>query len=145
MSYYGGVTIDHDRDCPGLLPEPATAELQLVCVLHALADPIRLRIVAELAGAGGSELNCLAFELPVTKSTMTHHFRVLREAGLIRQHRRGTSKMNTLRGDDLAARFPGLLDAVLAAAPACPNAAPAAAATPAASSAPAAPVASVAR
>ncbi|MEU3498217.1 metalloregulator ArsR/SmtB family transcription factor [Kitasatospora cineracea] len=141
--------MDHDRDCPGLLPEPATAELQLACVLHALADPIRLRIVAELAGAGGSELNCLAFELPVTKSTMTHHFRVLREAGLIRQHRRGTSKMNTLRGDDLAARFPGLLDAVLAATPACPNTAPnavpnavpAAAATPAASSAPAAPVA----
>ncbi|WP_051816945.1 metalloregulator ArsR/SmtB family transcription factor [Kitasatospora sp. NRRL B-11411] len=127
------MTIDHDRDCPGLLPEPATAELRLVCVLHALADPIRLRIVAELACAGGSELNCLAFELPVTKSTMTHHFRVLREAGVIRQHRRGTSKMNTLREDDLAARFPGLLDAVLAAARACPNAAPANAAAPAAS------------
>ncbi|MFD8481603.1 ArsR/SmtB family transcription factor [Kitasatospora sp. NPDC059673] len=108
-----------DQDCPGLLPEPTVAELRLEAVLHALADPTRLRIVAELAGAGGDELNCLAFELPVTKSTLTHHFRVLREAGLIRQHRRGTSKMNTLRTADLGERFPGLLDAVLAAAEPC--------------------------
>ncbi|MFJ8441818.1 ArsR/SmtB family transcription factor [Kitasatospora griseola] len=108
-----------DPECPGLLPEPTAAELRLEAVLHALADPIRLRIVAELAGAGGGERNCLAFELPVTKSTLTHHFRVLREAGLIRQHRRGTSKMNTLRAADLAARFPGLLDAVLDAAESC--------------------------
>ncbi|WP_035860502.1 ArsR/SmtB family transcription factor [Kitasatospora cheerisanensis] len=114
------MTIDHD--CPGLLPEPPAAELRLEAVLHALADPTRLRIVAELAGAGGDELNCLAFELPVTKSTLTHHFRVLREAGVIRQHRRGTSKMNTLRVEDLAARFPGLLDAVLAAAVRCTRA-----------------------
>ncbi|WP_254897668.1 helix-turn-helix transcriptional regulator [Kitasatospora sp. NA04385] len=124
------MTLDHDPDCPGLLPEPPAAELELACVLHALADPMRLRIVSELAGAGGDELNCLAFELPVTKSTMTHHFRVLREAGLIRQHRRGTSKMNALRADDLAARFPGLLEAVLAAtataAPATADAATAA-------------------
>ncbi|OKJ05336.1 ArsR family transcriptional regulator [Kitasatospora sp. CB01950] len=110
---------DCHQDCPGLLPEPAVDELRLEAVLHALADPTRLRIVADLAWAGGDELNCLAFELPVTKSTLTHHFRVLREAGLIRQHRRGTSKMNTLRVGDLAARFPGLLDAVLAAAEPC--------------------------
>ncbi|MFJ5234974.1 ArsR/SmtB family transcription factor [Kitasatospora sp. NPDC088391] len=109
-----------DQDCPGLLPEPATAELELVRVLHALADPIRLRIVADLAAVGGVELNCLSFDLPITKSTMTHHFRVLREAGLIRQHRRGTSKMNTLRAADLAERFPGLLESVLAAVPAVP-------------------------
>ncbi|GGR00232.1 ArsR/SmtB family transcription factor [Kitasatospora griseola] len=108
-----------DQDCPGLLPEPTVAELRLEAVLHALADPTRLRIVADLAAVGGDELNCLAFELPVTKSTLTHHFRVLREAGLIRQHRRGTSKMNTLRAADLSARFPGLLDAVLVAAGPC--------------------------
>ncbi|MFJ5927193.1 ArsR/SmtB family transcription factor [Kitasatospora sp. NPDC092948] len=117
------MTIDQDcagdPDCPRLLPEPAVAELRLETVLHALADPTRLRIVAELAEAGGDELNCLAFDLPVTKSTLTHHFRVLREAGLIRQHRRGTSKMNTLRLADLGERFPGLLDAVLAAAEPC--------------------------
>ncbi|WP_371503243.1 helix-turn-helix domain-containing protein [Kitasatospora sp. NBC_00374] len=96
------------------MPEPAPEEIRLECVLHALADPVRLRIVAELAEPG-CELNCLAFDLPVTKSTGTHHFRVLREAGVIRQWRRGTSKMNTLRRTDLARLYPGLLESVLAA------------------------------
>ncbi|MEV4614683.1 helix-turn-helix domain-containing protein [Kitasatospora sp. NPDC049258] len=100
---------------PEALPEPGLDEIRLEAVLHALADPVRLRIVTELARPG-SELNCLAFELPVTKSTSTHHFRVLREAGVIRQVRRGTSKMNTLRRDDLAQLYPGLLESVLAAA-----------------------------
>lgn len=97
---------------PATFPEPAADEIGLASVLHALADPVRLRIVASLARTG-SEANCLAFDLPVAKSTLTHHFRVLREAGLIRQVRRGTSRMNTLRTDDLAARFPGLLDSVI--------------------------------
>ncbi|GAA4841532.1 metalloregulator ArsR/SmtB family transcription factor [Kitasatospora terrestris] len=97
------------------LPEPAAGEIRLEAVLHALADPMRLRIVTELAAAE-AEQNCLAFELPVTKSTMTHHFRVLREAGVIRQCRRGTSKMNSLRSRELAELFPGLLDAVVRAA-----------------------------
>ncbi|WP_431677552.1 ArsR/SmtB family transcription factor [Kitasatospora sp. KL5] len=94
-------------------PEPAVDEIHLEAVLHALADPVRLRIVSSLAECAG-EVNCLAFDVPVAKSTLTHHFRVLREAGVIRQVRRGTSKMNTLRGEDLAARFPGLLDSVVA-------------------------------
>ncbi|MET9614749.1 ArsR/SmtB family transcription factor [Kitasatospora indigofera] len=96
------------------LPEPALDEIRLEAVLHALADPVRLRIVGELA-AGHSEMSCIAFGLPVTKSTSTHHFRVLREAGVIRQHRRGTARMSALRREDLAALFPGLLDSVLAA------------------------------
>ncbi|MFD0262184.1 ArsR/SmtB family transcription factor [Kitasatospora indigofera] len=96
------------------MPEPALDEIRLEAVLHALADPVRLRIVGELA-AGHSEMSCIAFGLPVTKSTSTHHFRVLREAGVIRQHRRGTSRMSALRREDLAALFPGLLDSVLAA------------------------------
>ncbi|AUG81377.1 transcriptional regulator [Kitasatospora sp. MMS16-BH015] len=99
-------------DC---LPEPAAGELRLAAVLHALADPIRLRIVTELAG-GPHELACQAFALPVTKSTSTHHFRVLREAGVIRQHRRGTSRMSTLREAELEQRFPGLLTSILNAA-----------------------------
>jgi DNA-binding transcriptional ArsR family regulator len=53
----------------------------------------------------------------VTKSTCTHHFKVLREAGVIQQRQEGTSRLNTLRRDDLEARFPGLLETVLAAAP----------------------------
>jgi DNA-binding transcriptional ArsR family regulator len=84
-------------------------------VLHALSDPLRLRIVCELATDGG-ELSCSHFDVPVTKSTSTHHFRVLREAGVIRQVYRGTAKMNGLRRDDLDDLFPGLLDSVLGAA-----------------------------
>ncbi len=98
------------------LPHPACEEIRLEGVLHALSDPMRLRIVRELAAAGGGELSCSQFELPVTKSTTTHHFRVLRESGVIRQIYRGTAKMNCLRGDDLDGLFPGLLDALLAAA-----------------------------
>jgi DNA-binding transcriptional ArsR family regulator len=52
----------------------------------------------------------------VTKSTATHHFKVLREAGVIQQRRQGTARLNTLRAEDLEARFPGLLGSVLAAA-----------------------------
>jgi DNA-binding transcriptional ArsR family regulator len=97
------------------LPHPAHEEIRLEGVLHALADPMRLRIVRELA-ADGEELSCSHFDLPVTKSTTTHHFRVLRESGVIRQAYRGTAKMNALRRDDLDDLFPGLLDALLAAA-----------------------------
>ncbi|GAA1241387.1 helix-turn-helix transcriptional regulator [Kitasatospora nipponensis] len=94
------------------LPEPAPDEIRLANLLHALADPIRLRIVCALA-AGHAEMSCIAFSLPVSKSTSTHHFRVLREAGVIRQHRRGTARMSTLRRAELALLFPGLLDSVL--------------------------------
>lgn len=94
------------------LPEPALTEIRLENVLHALADPIRLRIVRDLAD-GHAEMSCIAFDLPVTKSTSTHHFRVLRESGVIRQHRRGTARMSVLRHEDLALLFPGLLDSVL--------------------------------
>ena len=98
-----------------VLPHPAREEIRLEGVLHALSDPMRLRIVRELA-ARGVELTCSQFDLPVTKSTTTHHFRVLRESGVIRQVYRGTAKMNGLRRDDLDDLFPGLLDALLAAA-----------------------------
>lgn len=97
------------------LLHPAREEIRLEGVLHALSDPMRLRIVRELAG-DCDELTCSQFELPVTKSTTTHHFRVLRENGVIRQVYRGTAKMNGLRRDDLDALFPGLLDCLLAAA-----------------------------
>ena len=83
-------------------------------MLHALSDPMRLRIVAELAR--GEERTCKSFDLPVVKSTCTHHFRVLREAGVLRQRLIGTTRVNTLRREDLDARFPGLVDSVLQAA-----------------------------
>ena len=97
------------------LSHPDTDELQLDTVLSALADPIRRRIVTQLAG-GHDDQACIAFELPVSKSTSTHHFRVLREAGIIEQHYQGTAILNTLREADLEERFPGLLPAVLQAA-----------------------------
>jgi DNA-binding transcriptional ArsR family regulator len=98
---------------PGSLSHPTRGAIELAPVLHALSDPIRLRIVAELAAVGG-ERACNSFNLPIVKSTATHHFRVLREAGLIWQRVVGTSKVNSLRREDLEARFPGLLAAVLA-------------------------------
>ncbi|AVH60293.1 MULTISPECIES: ArsR/SmtB family transcription factor [Streptomyces] len=97
------------------LPHPAREEIRLESVLHALSDPMRLQIVCELAADGG-ELACSHFDLPVTKSTTTHHFRVLRESGMIRQVYRGTAKMSVLRNDELDGLFPGLLGSVLAAA-----------------------------
>jgi len=101
------------------LPHPAREEIRLEAVLHALADPVRLRIVIELSTHGEGEdsgATCSQVELPVSASTATHHFRVLREAGVINQCYRGTAKINCLRRTDLDTRFPGLLDAVLHAA-----------------------------
>lgn len=97
------------------LDHPARDEIRLEAVLHALSDPIRLRVVRDLAGTEG-ELSCSYFDLPVTKSTTTHHFRVLRESGVIQQTYRGTAKMNGLRRTDLEELFPGLLDRILEAA-----------------------------
>ncbi|MFF8845452.1 ArsR/SmtB family transcription factor [Streptomyces sp. NPDC015127] len=98
-----------------VLDHPARDEIRLESVLHALSDPVRLRVVRALARTE-DELSCSYFDLPVTKSTTTHHFRVLRESGVIQQIYRGTAKLNCLRRDDLEALFPGLLDSVLAAA-----------------------------
>jgi DNA-binding transcriptional ArsR family regulator len=94
------------------LVHPGRQEIELAAVLHALSDPMRLRIVFELSS--GEERTCKSFDLPIVKSTCTHHFRVLREAGLIRQRVVGTTRVNSLRREDLDIRFPGLLDAVLA-------------------------------
>lgn len=99
------------------IPHPTRDELELAAVLHALSEPVRLEMVAWLAACeSGSEPTCGSFDAPVTKSTCTHHFKVLREAGVIQQRSRGTARLNTLRRDDLDARFPGLLDAILSSA-----------------------------
>uniref|UniRef100_A0AAU2W285 ArsR family transcriptional regulator n=1 Tax=Streptomyces sp. NBC_00008 TaxID=2903610 RepID=A0AAU2W285_9ACTN len=97
------------------LAHPAREDIRIEAVLHALSDPVRLCVVRELAAAE-EELTCSRFDLPVTKSTTTHHFRVLRESGVVQQVYRGTAKMNGLRREDLEALFPGLLDRVLEAA-----------------------------
>jgi DNA-binding transcriptional ArsR family regulator len=90
---------------------PGEVDLDLSAVLQALSDPVRRSIVERLAVAG--EVPCGGFGLTVTKSTRTYHFRVLREAGLIDQREEGNRKLNTLRREEIDARFPGLLEAVL--------------------------------
>lgn len=97
------------------LHQPAVEELDLTTILQALGDPVRLKIVRELAAAG--EQVCGAMELGVSKSTRSHHFKTLREAGLTETRVEGTHRHVSLRRDDLDARFPGLLDAVLQTAP----------------------------
>jgi DNA-binding transcriptional ArsR family regulator len=98
------------------LYHPATEDIELPAVLHALSDPHRLQIVRTLA-ADPEPRPCGTFGLEVSKSTVTHHFRVLREAGVVEQSRQGTTKMTSLRREDLDQRFPGLLDAVLESVP----------------------------
>jgi DNA-binding transcriptional ArsR family regulator len=97
------------------LSHPDLQEVSLPAVLHALSDPVRLALVRNLAG--GAAPSCqAACRDALPKSTLAHHFRILREAGLVQGRREGRAMVNTLRRAELEARFPGLLDAVLAAA-----------------------------
>jgi DNA-binding transcriptional ArsR family regulator len=98
------------------LHHPERSEIELPAVLQALSDPHRLEIVRRLA-EDSEPRPCGSFEFDISKSTLTHHFRTLREAGVIQQQREGTTKLTWLRRDDLDARFPGLLDAVLSSKP----------------------------
>jgi DNA-binding transcriptional ArsR family regulator len=93
------------------LHQPTVEQLDLTTILQALGDPVRLTIVRELAAAG--EQICGAMDLGISKSTRSHHFKTLREAGLTDTRIEGTHRHVSLRREDLAARFPGLLDAVL--------------------------------
>ena len=90
---------------------PPRAELELASVLHALSDPARLAIVRHLADR--SECSCGHFESGLSKATLSHHYRVLRECGVIKSRPDGRKRLLSLRRDDLDERFPGLLDAVL--------------------------------
>ncbi|MBV2365582.1 ArsR/SmtB family transcription factor [Streptomonospora nanhaiensis] len=90
------------------LDHPEERELEFARVMAALSDPVRLGIIATLADHPG--LPCGRFDLPVGKSAASRHFRVLREAGLLRQWDDGTRRRNDLRRAELDRRFPGLLD-----------------------------------
>ena len=94
---------------------PDVTDITLQGVLDALADPVRRSIFRQLASAA-EDIACGTFDISVTRSTGTHHFRVLRQAGIIKQHYMGTLKMNTLRRAELNSLFPGLLDALAEAA-----------------------------
>jgi DNA-binding transcriptional ArsR family regulator len=104
---------------------PATDDIKLESVLYALADPVRLAIVKNLA-TRGCPTNCqTAAPENLPKSTQSHHYQVLREAGLIRSERRGTEVVNTLRCDEIDAKYPGLVAAIMRAARMCEDAPPA--------------------
>ena len=97
-----------------LLEPPSLDEIDGLTVLQALSDPVRLEIVRQLACCpDASELRCGQIELPVTKSTASHHFKILFAAGIVSEREQGTSKFMGLRRADLETRFPGLLDSVL--------------------------------
>ncbi|WP_263368280.1 ArsR/SmtB family transcription factor [Edaphobacter bradus] len=97
---------------PIFLPkEPERKELLLTAILYALSDEVRLGIVRQLAERG--EQACGVFEVDRPKSSLSHHFRVLRESGVVSTRKDGKTLLNTLRREDLDARFPGLLGAVL--------------------------------
>ena len=96
------------------LPHPDLADVELPSVLFALSDPARLDLVRQLAMQGAlSVAQCQATGPDVPKSTFSHHLKTLREAGLIRNEPSGRQRTVTLRRDEIEARFPGLLDAVL--------------------------------
>ena len=94
---------------------PSCGELELSAVLHALSDPARLAIVRRLALGDEPSCSCGTFDLGLSKATLSHHFRVLREAGVVRTRPEGRKRLLSLREDDLNDRFPGLLDAILSA------------------------------
>ncbi|EOM76209.1 transcriptional regulator [Rhodococcus rhodnii] len=95
---------------------PDRDEFDLSSILHALSDANRRSVIVQLAEEpDGTEQLCTVFGLPWAPSTRTHHFRVLREAGLVRQRDVGNGRLTSLRRSDLDAVFPGLLDQIVGA------------------------------
>ncbi|WP_422365127.1 ArsR/SmtB family transcription factor [Pelagibius sp.] len=94
---------------------PKPEDIELARVLHALSDPVRLDVVRQLDREG--QATCAALDGGRPKSSMSHHFRVLRDAGVLRTRTDGTAHMNELRRAELDNLFPGLLQAVLTAPP----------------------------
>ena len=91
---------------------PSSDQLTLERIFHALSDPIRLEIVQHLARV--EMATCGELDGGRPKSSMSHHFRILRDAGLVHTQAEGTNHQNSLRLNELNARFPGLMDAILA-------------------------------
>lgn len=96
------------------LEHPDIDDVDLSTVLLALADPHRRQVILELARDPKTERRCATFVLPIAKSTKTHHWRVLRESGLVYQRSVGNGLYIQLRDEDLRRRFPGLLDTLAA-------------------------------
>jgi DNA-binding transcriptional ArsR family regulator len=93
--------------------DPTHEQCDLTAVLHALSDPTRLAVVAQLDRVG--EMSCGCLDVSVAKSTLSQHLRVLREAGVTHTRPDGNQRWLSVRRDALDAQFPTLLDAVLSA------------------------------
>jgi DNA-binding transcriptional ArsR family regulator len=98
------------------LVHPAIDDVTVEGILHALSDPVRVAIFADIVGSDCS-LNCSNFvnvsDKPIPKSTLSQHFKALREAGLIRGERRGVEMQNSSRCAEIEKRFPGLIPAIV--------------------------------
>lgn len=90
---------------------PNIDQLSLPTILNALGDPIRLNIIKYLAN--NSEATCACCNSDLPKSALSHHFKVLRESGLIRVRIEGKQRFLSIRYDELQERFPGLLDSII--------------------------------
>ena len=95
---------------------PSIEDVTVEAILHALSDPVRVAIYADIVGSACSQ-NCSNFlkvsEKAIPKSTLSQHFKALREAGLIRGERRGVEMHNTSRCAEIEQRFPGLIAAIV--------------------------------
>jgi DNA-binding transcriptional ArsR family regulator len=95
---------------------PSIQDVTVEAILHALSDPVRVAIYADIVGSACSR-NCSNFlkvsEKKIPKSTLSQHFKALREAGLIRSERRGVEMQNTSRCAEIERRFPGLIAAIV--------------------------------
>lgn len=98
------------------LIHPSIEDITVEGILHVLSDPVRVAIYAQMANAGGA-FNCTNFsqvsDKTIPKSTLSQHFRALREAGLIRSERHGVEMHNTTRCKEIEQRFPGLIGAIM--------------------------------
>jgi DNA-binding transcriptional ArsR family regulator len=95
---------------------PSIEDITVEGILHALSDPVRVAIFMDIASSECSQ-NCTNFvnvsERPIPKSTLSQHFKALREAGLIRGERRGVEMQNTSRCTEIDQRFPGLIPSIV--------------------------------
>ncbi|BFJ01203.1 metalloregulator ArsR/SmtB family transcription factor [Priestia sp. Y58] len=96
---------------------PSVESLQLSKVFHALSDPNRLRIVKSIATKGEEVCTYYSYEFNISKSTVSHHIKTLRESGVIRVRVEGSQHFYSIRMEDLNERFPGLMEMVLSTDP----------------------------
>ncbi|MFF1263550.1 MULTISPECIES: helix-turn-helix transcriptional regulator [unclassified Streptomyces] len=105
-----------ERASAGHRPAPVHThpdDVPLLTALSALADPVRIQLIRDLAGHPDWTLSCSNFDVPIGRAAKSHHFSVLRDAGLVEQRDQGPKRLNRLRREEFDDRFPGLLDLAL--------------------------------